>query len=327
MPIGTHFAELSAEPLAAASLAQVHAARLHDGTRVAVKALVPGIEDVVEADLAALRVLVPALREVWPGLDFETVARELARSLREELDFETEAANAERFASEADPGVVVPRIHRECSSKRVLALELIDGVRLPDWLEACEARGESGVTERDRRLEILVRATSAQVLRRGKYHGDPHPGNFLVVESDGGPRLAVLDFGCVQALPRERRRAWARIVLAGVARDVPRVLELLTELGFASRGDPAALEQYAARLVEAVGPGGALAPGSTDAGARLRIALELLHDSPIATIPPDAVLLGRVMASLGGLLVRYRPRFDLLGVVVPDLLRAAAGES
>ena len=327
VPIGTHFAELSAEPLAAASLAQVHAARLHDGTRVAVKALVPGIEDVVEADLAALRVLVPALREVWPGLDFETVARELARSLREELDFETEAANAERFASEADPGVVVPRIHRECSSKRVLALELIDGVRLPDWLEACEARGESGVTERDRLLEILVRTTSAQILRRGFFHGDPHPGNFLVVESDGGPRLAVLDFGCVQALPRERRRAWARIVLAGVARDVPRVLELLTELGFASRGDPAALEQYAARLVEAVGPGGALAPGSTDAGARLRIALELLHDSPIATIPPDAVLLGRVMASLGGLLVRYRPRFDLLGVVVPDLLRAAAGES
>lgn len=328
-PIGERFAEFEAEPLAAASLAQVHAARLPDGTRVAVKTLVPGIEEVVETDLAALRVVAPALREVWPRLDFETVARELARSLREELDLETEAANAERFATEAagDAGVIVPRIHRECASRRVLTLERIEGVRLLDWLDACDGRGEAGGAERDRLLEILVRTTSTQILVRGFFHGDPHPGNFLVVEAEGGPQLAILDFGCVQELAPERRRAWAQLVLAGVARDVPRVMALLTELGFASRGEPEAIAQFAARLVEAVGPGGALAPGSRDDEARLRTALELLHDSPIVAIPPDAVLLGRVLASLGGVLVRYRPRFDLLGLVVPDLLRAAAGDA
>lgn len=321
------FAEFSAEPLAAASLAQVHAARLLDGTPVAVKTLVPGIEDVIETDLAALRVVAPALREVWPRVDVETVARELGRSLRTELDLEREASSAERFAAESvdDPGVIVPRVYRECSARRVLTLELIEGARLPDWLAACEERGESGHAERDRLLEILVRSTCAQILARGFFHADPHPGNFLVVEDAGGPRLAILDFGCVQELAAERRRAWAQVVLAGVSRDVPKVIALLGELGFQARGESDALAHFATRLVEAVGPGGALAPGSTDADARLRTLLALLHESPIVEIPPDAVLLGRVMASLGGILVTYRPRFDLLRLVVPDLLRAAGG--
>jgi ubiquinone biosynthesis protein len=324
-PLRTHFAQLDPEPLAAASLAQVHAGRLLDGTSVAVKVLVPGIEDVIETDLAALRVVAPALREIWPRADVATIARELGRSLRAELDLEEEARSAARFAVESanDAGVIVPRVHPAHSSRRVLTLERIDGVRLPDWLEGCGARGETGLAERDQLLEILVRSTSAQILTRGFFHADPHPGNFLVVEGDGAPRLAILDFGCVQELAPARRRAWARLVLAGVSRDVPKVVELLGELGFQTRDEEDALATFAARLVEAVGPGGALAPGSTDADARLRTLVELLHDSPIVSIPPDAVLLGRVLASLGGVIVAYRPRFDLLGIVVPDLLRAA----
>ncbi len=328
-PLEDLFASFENEPLAAASLAQVHAATLRDGTPVAVKVLVPGIEDVVETDLAALRVVAPALREVWPRADLETVTRELARSLREELDLEAEANHAERFAAESngDSGVNVPRIHRERSARRVLTLERNDGVRLPDWLAACEARGEAGIAERDRLLEILVRTTSAQILERGFFHGDPHPGNFLVVEGAQGPRLAIFDFGCVLELSRERRRAYAGLVLAGVSRDVPRVRLLLEELGFHARGEKEAIDQFAERLVAAVGPGGPLAPGSTDAEARLRTLLELLHESPIITIPSDAVLLGRVLAALGGILVRYRPDLDLFRLVVPDLLRAAGADA
>jgi ubiquinone biosynthesis protein len=326
-PLETLFSEFTAEPLAAASLAQVHGARLHDGTPVAVKALVPGIEDVVETDLAALRVVAPALREFWPNIDGETIARELGRSLRAELDLEAEADSAERFARECaeDDGVIVPRIHRAASARRVLTLGRIEGARLPDWLEACGTRGEAGQRDRDRLLGILVRTTSAQILRRGFCHADPHPGNFLVVEGALGPRLAVLDFGCVLELSAQRRRAWAQLVLAGVSRDVPRVVALLEELGFRTRGDAQALEAFATRLVEAVGPGGPLAPGSVDADARLRVLLALLHESPIVEIPRDAVLLGRVMASLGGILVAYRPTLDLFRLVAPDLLRAAGG--
>lgn len=324
-PLDALFESFDRTPLAAASLAQVHGAVLPGGLRVAVKVLVPGIEDVVETDLAALRVVVPALREVWPRADLETLTRELGRSLRAELDLVGEAVSATRFARESagDAGVVVPKVHPERSAGRVLCLERIDGARLPDWLEACDARGERGLAERDRLLEILVRSTSAQILARGFLHADPHPGNFLVVEKPEGPDLAILDFGAVLEIPPSRRRAWASLVLAGVARDVPATLSLLEELGFSSHGDPEALQAFAARLVAAVGPGGALSPGATDAEARLRTLLELLHDSPIVGIPPDAVLLGRVMAALGGVLVRYRPRFDLFGAVAPFLLRAA----
>lgn len=324
-PLSALFESFEQTPMAAASLAQVHGAVLPGGDRVALKVLVPGIEEVVETDLAALRVVAPALREVWPGADLETLTRELGRSLREELDLSREAGNAARFARESagDEGVVVPRVHAERSAGRVLCLERVDGERLPDWLAACDARGERGQADRDRLLEILVRTTSAQILDRGFLHADPHPGNFLVVEKGGRPGLAVLDFGAVLEIPPARRHAWASLVLAGVARDVPRTLALLRELGFSARGDQEALEAFATRLVAAVGPGGALAPGSGDAEARLRTLLELLHDSPIVGIPPDAVLLGRVMTALGGLLVRYRPRFDLFAAVAPFLLRAA----
>ncbi len=324
--VGECFAEFSREPLAAASLSQVHAARLGDGTPVAVKVLVPGIEEVVAGDLAALRVVAPALREAWPRLDFEPLAQELTRTLRIELDLDAEAASAERFAAEAarDDGVIVPIVHRGVSSRRVLVLERIEGARLPDWLDACDRRGDPGRADRDRLLSILVRTTSAQILGRGFFHGDPHPGNFLVVDGTGGPHLAILDFGCVQELSPERRRAWAQLVLAGVSRDVPRTLALLEQLGFGSRGGADDLRRFSAKLLEAVGPGGPLTAGAEDAGARLRAVLELLTDGPAVRIPADAVLLGRVIASLGGLIARYRPRLDLLGLVLPDLLRAAA---
>ncbi|CAG1006039.1 aarF domain-containing kinase [Myxococcaceae bacterium] len=323
-PIDALFESFDREPLAAASLAQVHGAVLPGGERVALKVLVPGIEDVIETDIAALRAVAPALREVWPRVDLETLLGELARSLRAELDLAGEAESALRFAREsaADDGIRVPRVHFERSASRVLCLERIDGARLPDWLEACEARGEPGLADRDRILEVLARSTAAQILERGFVHADPHPGNFLVVETSRGPELAVLDFGAVLEIAPQRRRAWASAVLAGAARDVPRTLEELDELGFTAEGDPRALEAFAERLVSALAPGGALAPGSGDPEARLRTLLELLHESPIVRIPTDAVLLGRVMAALGGLFSRYRPRFDLLSCIVPTLLRA-----
>lgn len=324
--LDARFAAFSTDPIAAASLSQVHAARLLDGAPVAVKVLVPGIEEIVEGDLAALRVVAPALREAWPRLDVEPFAQELTRSLRIELDLDAEAANAERFASESarDEGVIVPRVHHELSSRRLLVLERIEGKRLPDWLDACNERGDAGRADRDRLLSILVRTTSAQILARGFFHGDPHPGNFLVVDGESGPLLAILDFGCVQEIAPEGRRAWAQLVLAGVSRDVARAIALLEDLGFESRGGADDLRRFSAKLLDAVGPGGPLTTRAEDASARLRALLELLSEGPAVRVPADAVLLGRVIASLGGLIARHRPGIDLLGLVLPDLLRAAA---
>lgn len=321
-----HFARFEPQPLAAASLAQVHAATLADDAPVAVKIQLPGIEQLVEVDLAALRLVAPALREQIPFLDLETFAAELSRAVRAELDYRAEAAHAAAFAAAfaAADDVIVPRVHAALSTERVLVLERIEGVRLADYLDACETRGAAGAADRDRLFATLIRCVCAQVLEHGLLHADPHPGNFLVVDGPPGPRLALLDFGCVQTYAPARRRAYAGLGLAVLGGDATRMAEHFAAMGFRTRsGDDAALRAFADLLLQAFrvdgdDPLAALRPD--EALARI---LRLTRDNPIVAVPPDFVLLGRVFATLGGLLVRYRPQVNLFQILLPFLLRAA----
>jgi predicted unusual protein kinase regulating ubiquinone biosynthesis (AarF/ABC1/UbiB family) len=183
---------------------------------------VPGIEAIVETDLAALRVVAPALRDLLPFLDIETIAAELTRALRAELDYRAEAVHAAAFAERfaGDPDIVVPAVYGALSSRRVLVLEHVAGERIVDYLDVCERRGDDGARDRDRVFEILIRSFCAQVLEHGLLHADPHPGNFLVLSGDGGPRLALLDFGCVQ-IPRLAPRL-CRVGARGMGGDAAR---------------------------------------------------------------------------------------------------------
>jgi ubiquinone biosynthesis protein len=323
------FASLEETALAAASLAQVHGAVLPDGRRVVVKVQVPGVERALEADLAAVRLALPALASLAPGLDLETIADELCRSLANELDYRAEARHATALAASlADqPGVVVPRVYGELSSHRVLVLERLEGTRLVDWLEACEGRGEEGARQRDRLFQLLIRSFCAQVLRHGICQADPHPGNFLVLEGEGGPRLALLDFGSVQHYPPRRRRAWAELALAILGRDEARMTRLFAELGFESRdGGQEALRGFAELLLERFREGADPAAAEGDSRARLRALLALLQQSPVLRIPQDFVQLGRIFAALGGLVLRYRPRVDLFALIAPEIAAALSAD-
>src|SRR4051812_11778345 len=166
-PIDELFAAFDDVPLAAASLAQVHAAILHDGTAVAVKVQVPGIEDIIEADIAALRTIAAALGDM-PGVDLPTLTDELSRALATELDYIAEAEALWTFGGQ---GVLVPRPIGEASSARVLTMTRIDGERLTTALERMDAPA------RDALLADLVAEVAAQILVRGNVHADPHPGN------------------------------------------------------------------------------------------------------------------------------------------------------
>ncbi len=327
-PLAELFAEIEEEPLAAASLAQVHGAVTHDGTRVAVKVQVPGIEDIIEVDMAALRVLAAIVKDLLPGTDMNTVAKELSRSVHEELDFSIEAEHAAGFRARFadDPAIVVPTVVPALSSRRVLTLERIDGARLIDYLDGCEQRGEAGARDRDFLLSTMIGAFCTQVLDHGVFHADPHPGNFLVVtdEDGGAPRLCMLDYGSVQIYPADTRRAYIELAAAILANDAARTSALLHDLGFATLdGDPEALRAFADVFLDVFRETASTVDlANIDPKAELARAMKLAQEHPIATIPQDFVMLGRVFASLGGMVLRYKPRINLFGLIAPHLAAA-----
>ncbi|MFN7954252.1 MAG: AarF/UbiB family protein [bacterium] len=316
------FRAFEREPIAAASLAQVHGAELADGTRVVVKVQVPGVARDVDTDLAAFKVLAPLLGELFPQLDLVSIADEIDRAIREELDFSDEAERAAAFAARfaEHPTVRVPRVHPQLTARRVLTLERVDGERLVPYLEACETRGAEGEADRDRLFATLIGSFCTQVLEHGAFHADPHPGNFLVLP---GPRLAIFDFGCVVTYPPELRRAYAALAGAVLGGSGEQVAALLDQLGFRSRGDdPQALAKMADMFLDVFRAKGGLDLATLDPEAEMRRMLELVQANPIAHVPQHFVMLGRVFASLGGLVFRFRPKVDFFGLIAPALAAA-----
>jgi predicted unusual protein kinase regulating ubiquinone biosynthesis (AarF/ABC1/UbiB family) len=201
-------------------------------------------------------------------------------------------------------------------------MERIDGERLLDFLDGCEGRGEPGARDRDRVFGILIRGFCEQVLVHGIFQADPHPGNFLVVPGPDGPRLALLDFGCIERYEADVRARYAALAVAILARDEARMVELFEEIGFRSRdGSHDGLAAYAELFLAAFRDGIRL-DVDIDHGAQVERILELTGDDPIVEIPGHFVLLGRVFASLGGLLIRYRPEIQLSELLRPRLAAA-----
>lgn len=308
-PIASVFASFDDEPLAAASLAQVHAAVLLDGTQVVVKVQVPGIEDVIAGDIAALRAIASSVGHL-PGVDLPTLTGELARALASELDYRAEAAALAAYAGD----VVVPRPITHASSERVLTMTRITGERLTAWLD------HAPPADRDRVLGELVGEVAAQILVRGQVHADPHPGNFLVTPGvDGDAHLALLDFGCMLELSPADRAAYARFVLAIAGRDDDAAARELGHLGFRC-DQPDTLVALARSLV------GALAPGAkvSELDWEHAFAEQLAHAKTIGNlqIPRSFVLLGRVLASVAGLLATYKPALQLHPIIARHLATA-----
>jgi ubiquinone biosynthesis protein len=303
------FSEFDDVPIAAASLAQVHAAKTLDGSRVVVKVQVPGIEDVIAADIAALKTIASTVGDL-PGVDLATLASELTRALAVELDYEAEADALWSFSG----SVAVPRPIGELSTKRVLTMSRLDGERLTKWLETMTT--ERKLDERDRLLGELVGEVAAQILVRGQVHADPHPGNFLVT-----PRgeLALLDFGCMLELTKAERGAYARLVLAIAGGNHSAAAKELAELGF-SADDPDQLVDLTASLIGALKPG--MQTSELDWQAAFADQIAQAKQLGGLTIPRSFVLLGRVLASVAGLLATYKPKLEIHPLIARHLAAA-----
>ena len=202
----TVFAHVDPEPLAAASIGQVHRATTLDGDQVVVKVQYPGVAEAVETDLRNAMLLVPLVKRLAPGLDAKALATEMRERIAEELDYELEAQNQRRVERlmRGHPFMCVPRVYTDLSTRRVLVSEYIDGARFE------EVRG-AGEAERDRYGEIVFRFFFGLLYRDRIALGDPHPGNYLLRPSG---QVCFLDFGLLRDIGAPRVTAEAAIALA-----------------------------------------------------------------------------------------------------------------
>ncbi len=222
------FADFEDIPVAAASIAQVHNAILKDGSSVVVKVQRPGIRETIETDIAILRAIARLMLRYIPEsryFDPTGIVDEFARTVMRELDFIVEARNAQRFRRnfEGSEDIVIPAVHREFISARIIVMERIEGVRIDD-MEGIRAFGIDS-----KKLAVKgVNAYFKMIFEHGFFHADPHPGNIFVLP-DG--RIGLMDFGIVGWLSGEMIDSIARAFMAVLNRDFERLADLYIDLG------------------------------------------------------------------------------------------------
>jgi ubiquinone biosynthesis protein len=303
------FERFDTECLAAASIGQVHRARLRDGREVVVKVQRPGLRTQIEADLSIIRLFAQLLAQQVPELAAYqplALADAFARAIRLELDFHNEASNAERLravlggASE----VHVPEVHAEWTTERVLVMEFVAGTRLAALPEPARARVRKS----------LLRAFVRQMLEHGVFHADPHPGNLLAL---GEGRVALLDLGTIDVLDERLRAGLFRL---GFALLLSRTSALSHEvLGLAhvdarESVDRERLERDIEALVRA---------GSGRQGGALMGQMLDMSRTHALRLPAPLLALMRALAILDGVLRGLDPASDL----VRDLRRELAWAS
>lgn len=312
------FAELDTEPLAAASLAQVHRARLSDGSMVVLKIRRPGIRPVIEADLRLLERLAEIIEAEAADLRRyrpRDIVRQFTLSLRRELDFAAECRNAERIAGQFvdHPEIAIPRVHWEWCGERLNVQDYVEGISGRD-LAAADAAGL------DRRL--LARRGAEAVLKMlledGFFHADPHPGNVFYLT---GNRIAFIDFGMVGRLSEERRSQVARLLHGLVSRDSALVADVLLDWSDDDQRDPdASLATLRAEIDTFVDLYHGVPLQQLDIGAMLSDLLTILREHGLS-LPADLALMIKAFITLEGMGRQLDPAFDIAAEASPFLRR------
>jgi predicted unusual protein kinase regulating ubiquinone biosynthesis (AarF/ABC1/UbiB family) len=310
-PVTQLFDRFDPDPLAAASLGQVHRASLGE-REVVVKVLRPGVEELVAVDLDAAFRILSVVNVLFPNHHtraITTIVREFARRIGEEMDFRQEARNAELIRANfaRDPRVAVPEVVEGLTSQRVLVLQYMEGTRI----DRLQERIASGDISLPKLLQTVVEVYAQMTLVDGIFHADPHPGNLLVAP-DG--TLVLLDFGMVVRVEQETRVGLIRTILAAVRQDVDGVIAGFYELGVLDPEVDRGTVRDAARALMRI----AFTPDATPHQIQ-RIVNEVLatfYQWPII-LPSEFVYLGRAAALAEGIGMRYDPDFNSVQFASP----------
>lgn len=314
-PVREVFERFEAEPLAAASLGQVHRAR-YRGEEVVVKVLRPGVEELVRKDMALARPVLRWLAQRIPNphlRNARTVIEEFAARVPEEMDFVHEAGNARRIHENfrGNPRVVIPRVFPDLVRPRVLVLEYVEGTRVDRLSNRPGERPQDPRGVVSAVMELYLR----MMLVDGFFHADPHPGNVLVTPEG---RVVVLDFGMVIPVTRELRWRLVTTIFAAIRRDASGLVAGFESLGMIDPGaDPTQVRGLADRL---------LTLAYVEMPMRERVELvtnevmAALYDWPVH-LPSEMVYFARTAALIEGLGVRYDENFNAITFASPIALR------
>jgi aarF domain-containing kinase len=323
-PLGDVFSDFDETPIASASLAQVHRARLRDGRTVAVKVQYPGIQAIVENDLRNVRFLLRVLALFERNLDFGPIIEEISHNVPLELDFINEGHNAEiiagNFAGRSD--LIVPRTYWEYTTRRVLVMEFMDGVKVTD-LAGLERLG----VDKQAVSQLVTDAYCEQLFLHGMFHADPHPGNLLVQRGpEGNPVLVMLDFGLCRKFDDTFRLRYARMTNAMLKGDIAAMIDAYKEMGVRLKNpdDPATYVELGRAFMESAKPGTAYADRELVAEANERMA-KVIRANPIVEVPRELLLVMRVTGLLSGLAKHHESRVDVVGTLLPYTEMALEG--
>ena len=306
--------DLESEPLGSASLAQVHRASLRSGRQVVFKVQRPGLERTFRLDLEVMQQVAAAVQRHprWGrGRDWIGIAQECRRVLLRELDFRLEAEHAARFRQQFldDPGIRIPAVVWELSTRRVLCLDYVPGIKITDRQALIEAGIVPAAVAEKGAASYLQ-----QLVRFGFFHADPHPGN-LAVAADGA--LIYYDFGMMGQLSSRLRSRLGSMVRAAAGRDAAGLVKELQQAGVIAPGvDPGPVRRLVRLMLnEALTP-----PFSTDVLGKLSGDLyDLVYGQPFR-LPPELIFVMRALSTFEGVGRSLDPGFSLMAIAKPYLL-------
>jgi ubiquinone biosynthesis protein len=310
-PIARLFTEFDEQPVAAASIGQVHRAVLPNGRLVAVKVQRPNAPRQIESDIQLLEQAARLVKERVRALDFVDTAEivdEFARSIRQELDYRQEGRNAQAFHRNfaAHPHVTIPRVYWSYTSQRVLTLEYLDGVQLAD-LEV-----DAWTTEQRRHLAYLIADTwLTMIFRHGFFHGDPHPANIMVLSPE---RIGLVDFGLSGKLTDRDLSKLTRLFIDAAQENVEALPRRLADLGV--RYPKEKEEQFVSELHSIYSRYYGSTLSEIDPLQVIREAFGLIYAMNLR-LPSRFVLLDKAIATIGSVGVDLYPEFNVFEVARP----------
>jgi ubiquinone biosynthesis protein len=315
-PVARIFAAFDDIPVAAASIAQVHRATLLDGTEVMVKVQRPDIDAIIDRDISIMRGIADLIESRVPELapyNVPGIVDEFAHTIKKELDFYIEAANAAQLKNNFDKSDVlyIPRIFTELSTKRVLVLERIEGIRINDF----QRLDEAGFDRRDIALKGAA-AFFKMVLRDGLFHADPHSGNIFVLP-DG--RLGLVDFGIMGRVTEENMELFANIFVALAEHNYDALVRQYLSLGFVSE-ESMNIEKFEREmkedLAELLEPYYGMQVKQIDFGAYIDRVTHILLRHKLRQ-PSNLYLMDKALITLEGLLKQLDPSFNYFEAAQP----------